>query len=407
MYYPGTPMPKIASVLALLLAGSGLAAAAPPGGTGDFDACLQELRRHAAEQGVSPATRERVFSAIEQQPRVLELDAKQPEFFRTFWQYLQGRVTEQRVEQGRRLLAEHRPLLQRISRQYGVGPEYLLAFWGLETNYGNYLGGTRVVNALATLACDPRRAEFFRGELIQALHIVEGEGLELSRMIGSWAGAMGHTQFMPSTFTRYAVDYDGDGQRDLWGSLPDALASAANYLRAEGWQDGERWGREVQVPNGFDWRLATLDQPRPLREWRQLGLRRADGGPLPVADMQAALILPQGHQGPAFLVYHNFRVMMRWNASVNYALAVGHLADRIAGMGGLEAEPAGEQRPLRRAEVEEIQRRLTAAGFDAGPVDGIVGSRTRDAARAFQAAAGLPADGYPDHALLQRLRQQP
>ncbi len=369
-----------------------------------FDQCLDALRAHAASQGIGADTRERAFASIRQQQRVLELDASQPEFIRTFWQYFEPRVSLQRVEKGRELLAKHRPLLQEIHAEHGVRPEYLVALWGMETNYGSFLGGMPVLDSLATLACDQRRSEFFRSELIEALRILEQDRFALERMVGSWAGAMGHTQFMPSTFTRHALDYDGDGRRDLWGSLPDAFASSANYLRAAGWRDGERWGREVRVPSSYDWGQSGLDLQRSLREWRALGLRAADGSELPDADMQASLLLPQGHRGPAFLVYHNFRVLMRWNNSTNYALAVGHLADRIAGLGQLHAQPPGEHQALSRAQVLEMQQRLNTLGFDAGEPDGIVGRQTRAAIRAFQREAGLPADGYADHDLWKALQ---
>ncbi|KAB7627669.1 lytic murein transglycosylase [Alkalilimnicola sp. S0819] len=369
-----------------------------------FRACLDELRAQALAQGLSDHAVDRAFAGIQRRPRVLELDASQPEFQRTFWQYLQARVTQARVEQGRRLLQAHGPLLWRVHREFGVRPEYLLAFWGLETNYGGYMGGMGVLDALATLACDTRRADFFRNELLQALRIVQSGDVALELMRGSWAGAMGHKQFMPSTYNAYALDYDGDGRRDLWGSLPDAFASAANYLSAEGWRDGERWGREVRLPRDFDWSLARLDENRPLDEWRALGVRRANGAPLPPGDMQAALLLPQGHRGPSFLVYQNFHVIMRWNRSSHYALAVGHLADRIAGMGELRAAPLNEA-PLRRGQVLEIQRGLNALGLGAGEPDGIVGPQTRQAVRAFQQIGGYPADGHADQSLLRRLRE--
>ncbi len=372
----------------------------------DFQACVDDLRDIAAEQGINQGTIESGLTGLELQTRVLELDRRQPEFFQTFWQYLDARVTEQRVQRGRELLSRYRDLLNEIHADYGVRPEYLVALWGLETNFGSYFGTMPVLDSLATLACDPRRSGYFTGELMEALKILQGGHISRDRMRGSWAGAMGHTQFMPSTFTRYGVDGSGDGRIDLWNSLPDVFASSANYLSSIGWQRGERWGREVRLPDTFDWSLTGLDQKRPLSRWAELGVRAADGSPLPEADMEAALLLPAGHRGPAFLVYRNFDKIMRWNTSTSYALAVGHLADRISGMGRLRAERPPDERPLKREEVEELQQRLNALGFDSGRPDGVVGRMTRAALREYQRSRDLPADGYPDIAILEQLRSE-
>lgn len=372
----------------------------------DFQACITDLRDTARQSGITDQTIRRELTDIEQQTRVLELDKQQPEFFQTFWQYMDTRVTEERVQRGRELLAEHRALLDQVHREFGVQPSYLVAFWGLETNYGSYFGKMPVLDSLATLACDPRRTDYFTSELIEALRILDAGHISRGNMRGSWAGAMGHTQFMPSTFMAHAVDYDEDGRIDLWNSLPDAFASAANYLSNLGWRDGERWGREVRVPEEFSWDLSGLDDPKPLQTWAELGLRKADGGPLPVADMDAALLLPAGHRGPAFLVYNNFRKTMRWNTSISYALAVGHLADRIAGMGRLVAEAPTGERALLRGEVEEIQTLLNALNFDSGSPDGVVGRMTRQAIQQYQLESDLPADGYPDTSLLEQLRRE-
>jgi membrane-bound lytic murein transglycosylase B len=370
-----------------------------------FNACLEDLREHAREQGLSDATVRTGLDDLELQQRVLELDRSQPEFVQTFWQYLDARVTQQRVEQGRVLLRRHRALLDQIHADYGVRPEYLVAFWGLETNYGSYFGNMPVLDSLATLACDPRRGNYFTGELLEALRILEAGHMDRDGMRGSWAGAMGHTQFMPSTFTRYGVDASGTGRVDLWNDLADVFASSANYLSSIGWRSGERWGREVRMPMEFDWSLADGQKRRSVQAWATLGVRAADGSPLPDSEMEAELLLPAGHRGPAFLVYHNFERIMRWNTSTSYALAVGHLADRIAGMGSLHATPPRNERPLHRDEVKEIQKRLNGLGFNAGEPDGVVGRMTRAALREFQLNRGLPADGYPDLAMLEALRE--
>lgn len=370
-----------------------------------FGACKARLEAAALDGGISANTVETALRSVKPVKRVVAADRKQAEFVSSFWHYLEGRVTDTRVERGREMYAKHYDLLRRIDQRYGVRPEYLVAFWGMETNYGSYFGTVPVLDALATLACDQRRSEMFTREFVNALSIHETGAMDLTRVTGSWAGAMGHTQFLPSTYLDHAVDYDSDGRPDLFGSLPDAFASSANYLRRIGWNSEQRWGREVLVPFKFDWSMAGLDKYRTVSEWRALGLRDAFGRALPESDIEGSLLLPMGHKGPAFLVYGNFRNIMQWNRSISYALAVGHLADRIAGMGRLTAERPDHVRLLRVAEVSEIQGLLNRLGYESGKPDGVIGRQTRSAARAFQSEAGLPADGYPDHQLLEFLRQ--
>jgi len=392
------PHPLLFPVTALVLAfpAAGLA-------NDDFNACVQGLQQTATEAGIGNATLH--LADLKQQTRVLELDKSQPEFFQTFWQYLDTRVSERRIERGRELLEENRALLERVEKEFGVRPQYLVALWGLETNFGSFFGRMPVIDSLATLACDPRRSAYFTSELLEALRILEAGHIKRDAMEGSWAGAMGHTQFMPSTFNAYAIDYDNSGRIDLWNSLPDAFGSSARYLRAMGWEPDQRWGREVSLPGDFAWDLAGMNTRKSLEEWADEGVLQADGGALPVMPgMRASLLLPAGHKGPAFLVYDNFRHIMRWNASTSYALAVGHLADRIAGMGPLVATKPSDERPLRREEVEEIQATLNRLGYESGPPDGVVGPMTRQAVRGYQLERSLPADGYPDVFLLNRLR---
>ena len=371
----------------------------------DFGQCAARLRERAAASGVPQPVVQQAFADLRPNPRVIELDRRQPEFVQTFWQYFDARISPARVERGRAMLAQHRPLLEAIEGRWGVPARYLVAFWGLESNFGDTMGGFPVVQSLATLACEGRRAAFFEGELINALRVAASGDAPLSRMQGSWAGAMGQPQFMPSTFLRHAVDGDGDGRRDIWASVPDALASAANFLREIGWRPGEEWGQEVLLPPGFDYRQAALPVERPVGEWRALGVRSADGRPLAPDARLASVLVPGGWRGPAFLVYPNFRAILNWNRSINYAIAVGHLADRLAGAGPLVAQRPADDAPLSRGDVVEIQTRLAAMGEDAGEPDGIVGSRTREAIRGFQARLGLPADGYPDQTLLWELRR--
>jgi membrane-bound lytic murein transglycosylase B len=376
--------------------------AAQPSATA-FHACLATLKTQAEKQGFSSANIDRAFASIHQLPRVLALDAHQPEFTQTFWQYLNARVTPSRIERGQTFLNAKQALLKRIFHRYGVQPAYLLALWGLESNFGANIGSVPALDSLATLACSPRRSHFFATELFAALKILKAGDISLASMQGSWAGAIGQTQFLPSVFNRYAVDFDNDGRRDLWNSPADALASAANYLRALGWKRGARWGNEVVVPPHFPWQLAGLDKTKAISAWRKLGLRPAHATPLPSASTKAALLLPAGRHGPAFLVYHNFHVIMKWNASTSYALAVGYLADRIAGGGKLKANPPDTKQSLKRSQLKALQSKLNTLGFNAGSVDGMLGRQTRAAIRAYQLHAGLPADGYPNPKLLQVL----
>ncbi len=300
----------------------------------EFSHWLEELRRDAAARGVSERTLDKALAGVAPLPRVIELDRSQPEFVLTARQYIERVVSDRRVERGRQLHKEHCLLLQEIAGRFNVESRFLVALWGIESNFGQSMGGFRVVEALATLAWDGRRSAFFRGQLLTALEIMEQEGIEPETMTGSWAGAMGQMQFIPSTYTAYAVDFEGNGRRDIWGSTADALASGANYLSRSGWRAGIGWGEEVTLPRGFDAARAGLDKGRTLREWRRLGIKAR--GP----DAQnAALILPEGIDGPAFLVTDNFRVLLQWNRSTSFALAVGMLADRI----GVEGCPPSDK----------------------------------------------------------------
>jgi peptidoglycan lytic transglycosylase B len=384
---------------AILLSLFGIAASADPA---EFEQCKTQMQVQASAQGISEATIKEVIPTLEYQARVIELDRSQPEFTQTFADYFGKRVSQNRIDKGRELYAQYSEFLAELTRRYGVPGQYLVSFWGLETNYGSYLGGMPTLDSLATLACDPRRSEFFTTEFLLALKLLERENLRAEQMKGSWAGAVGHTQFMPSNYLRYAIDGDNDGSVDLWGSRRDALASAANFLSQLGWQRQQRWGREVKLPANYDFTKAV--QQRPLQDWRSLGLRNADGGTLPVvAGMDAQLIVPAGHKGPVFLGYDNFNVIMQWNRSTNYALSVGHLADRIAGAGPLKQAIPDDQIRLRRADVIQLQELLIEKGFDAGVPDGLLGPTTRSALREFQISAGLVGDGFPDRKTLTQL----
>lgn len=374
----------------------------------DFDRWLEALRSEARSEGISSETFDQAFAGVAPISRVIELDRRQPEFTLTFWRYFNNAISEERVRRGRALLQEHGDLLNEVEARYGVQPRYLVAFWGLETNFGDTFGNFPVIGALATLAHDTRRSDFFRGELLTALKILEAGDIAPSRMEGSWAGAMGHLQFMPSTFAAYAVDADGDGRRDIWGSYPDVFASAGNFLSQVGWRAGEDWGQEVLLPADFDHSLASIattpETWKSMREWSALGVSAASGYGLPQSEQRAALILPAGHSGPAFLVHHNYERILRWNRSIFYAVAVGHLADRIAGGSGLSAQAPGQDQRLSNDQVRELQSLLMNLGYDAGGVDGRLGPQTRSAIRDFQRNQDLPQDAFADPRLLAQLR---
>ena len=359
-----------------------------------FPTCVANLQERARTEGLSEATIQDTVASLQFVPKVIELDQAQPEFSQTFNNYFTKRATDWRVNEGRRLLKKHRALLDKLAQEYGVPPQYILSFWGLETNYGSYKGKMSVLDSLATLACEPRRSGYFTTELMQALKLKEKYGFDKSTMVGSWAGAMGHTQFMPSAYAKYAIDGDGDGKADLWNSTEDALTSAANFLQHLGWQRNERWGREVILPRNFNYENLGAKQAQPLSQWAAQSVVQSNGLPLPVIDMKAALYLPSGHTGPAFLGYENFNVIMRWNRSEFYAITVGHLADRINGGEPLKVAPP-EQPRLSREQIKQLQTKLNESGFDVGKPDGVLGRNSSAGIQAFQRSKNMIADGFP------------
>lgn len=369
-----------------------------------FEDWLVGFRGEARDRGIAAQTLTTALDGAEFLPRVIELDRSQPEFTRQIWDYLDTAVSDTRVETGRVRLAEHRDAIDAAADRYGIRPEILVAIWGLESNYGSNFGDTRTVDALATLAYDGRRRDFARKQLFAALEILDSGDISADRMRGSWAGAMGHTQFIPTSFQAYAVDGDGDGRRDIWGSIPDVMASTAHYLDEAGWDTGDPWGLEVRLPESFDYASADGRTRQSASDWAADGVRPASGGSLPQLD-DAAIITPAGARGPAFLVGPNFRSILRYNNATSYALAVGRLADRIAGAGPLVAEWPRGLAAMSRDQIEEMQGLLNDAGFDAGTPDGVMGPNTRGALRAFQQSIGQIPDGFPTFALLERLRQ--
>lgn len=295
----------------------------------DFTTWLETLRADALRHGIRQQTLDVALNGVQPLPRVIELDRTQPETILTYTQYIQRVLPAQRIQKGQQLLQQHRALLSKIGAAYGVPPRFIVALWGIESNYGQRTGGFQVIPALVTLAYDGRRSAFFRQELLQALQIVDAGHVQPPAMLGSWAGAMGQNQFMPSSFITYAVDHNGDGRRDIWTTLADVFASTAHYLQRTGWRTGETWGRRVVSPSVLEAELIGLGVRKPLAAWQNLGVRRAHGDDLPAVSLQASLLLPAGSEGPAFLVYENFRTLLKWNRSTYFALAVGQLADHL------------------------------------------------------------------------------
>ncbi|GGI76688.1 lytic transglycosylase [Shewanella gelidii] len=386
-------MKQIIAVIPLMFS-AGLMSFSASAAEQDFSQCKVKLEKAAVAQGIQQSTIEKGLRDLKPIKRVIKLDRSQPEFSQTFADYFNKRVTSKRVAQGRKLLKKHRALLQKLQKEYGVPPQYLMSFWGLETNFGGYKGKMPVLDALATLACDPRRDSFFTQEFILALGLMEKNGFEPQQMVGSWAGAMGHTQFMPSAYSQYAVDGDGDGIVDLWNSTEDALTSAANFLAELGWQRNERWGREVLLPSDYNFKYLGAKDRLPLSQWAEAGVRQANGQAISTPKMDAALYVPAGQAGPAFLAYENFNVIMRWNRSENYAIAVGHLADRINGAAPLQKKPPLQTR-LSRAQIKALQQSLIDLGYELGKADGIMGKQSIAALQQYQRSQGMIADGYP------------
>jgi len=388
-------------LMGAVLAGLALAGPAQANST----SFVRNLWPEAERAGVSRQAFEAAFASYSPIPQVIELTRKQPEFTQTVQQYVDKRVTAAQAAKGQAMRSEWAQTLAGAQQRYGVQPEVVLAIWGMETNFGGFMGGNNTIHALATLTESGYRANFFRSELVTALRIVSDGHVSPNAMVGSWAGAMGHTQFMPSSFMRYAVDYNGDGRKDIWNSVPDALGSTANYLQNFDWRPGETWGYEVKLPQGFNFAAAREMGKAPLSQWQAMGISRASGSAFPRPTDMARLYLPAGASGPAFLLLPNFDVIKRYNNSDSYALAVGHLADRILGGGPFVTPwPAGDY-ALSKAQRGELQTLLGRAGFDVGTADGVIGPKTRAGVIAYQQARGLPADGHVSGLLLERLKR--
>lgn len=369
-----------------------------------FIAWRDGFRPRAISAGISPQVFDAAFARVGVNAEVVRLDSRQAEFTKPIWEYLDSAASPTRVETGRAQRAVLGPTIDAIEARYGVDGEVVLAIWGMESNFGKNRGSIPVVESLATLAYDGRRRSFAEEQLVGALRILQSGDVDGPRMVGSWAGAMGHTQFIPTSYLSYAVDFGGDGRRDVWSDDPtDALASAANYLARSGWVRGQPWGMEVRVPPGFNYGSADQSNIRPTSDWRERGVTRLDGSALPEHGPMA-VIAPAGAKGPAFAVYRNFAVIKKYNNATSYAMGVGHLGDRIAGGGPfLGAWPRGD-RELSRSEKVELQQKLMARGYATGEADGVIGPDTTNAIRAYQRSVGMVPDGYASAELLQRLR---
>jgi len=371
----------------------------------DFDTWRNGFRETALAAGISSKVFDTAFRSVRVTPRTRTNDANQPEFVRSIWEYLDDAVSSSRISTGRAKANQLGSLLRSIERKYGVDSEALLAIWGMETNFGSFRGTTYTIEALANTAFDGRRRAFAEKELLAALEILARGDVTSAKMIGGWSGAMGHTQFMPSTYLRYGVDQNGDGKRDIWANDPaDALASAANYLKRLGWKNNAPWGVEVTLPEGFDYALIGEYDTRSAGFWNTRGVRLTDGRKVP-AHGATALIAPAGANGPIFAVFPNFQVIRQYNMSVSYALSVGHLSDRIVGSQQLQTSWPRNATPLSRAEQQEIQALLHKRGFDVGVIDGMLGPKSIEAIQTYQISIGALADGYATINLLKLLRR--
>lgn len=369
-----------------------------------FNRWISGLRERAFEQGITPVTFDTAFDGISYNETVIDRDRNQSEFSKALWDYLDSAASDARVNNGRAALENHAAILNEIEATYDVDKEVIVAIWGLESAYGAVRGNTNIIEAMATLAYDGRRGEFFEEQLIAGLKIIQDGDTTQANMTGSWAGAMGHTQFIPTSFLSYAVDGNGDGRRNIWSNDPtDALASTANYLSRFGWVQDQPWGVEVQLPDDFDYATARRENEMQPSQWADLGIMDMNGDPVPNYG-RASILLPGGAQGPAFMIFPNFAVIERYNTADAYVIGVGHLSDRISGGNAIRTDWPRGDRALNGNERRELQERLTAAGFDTVKVDGLVGPLTINAIRNYQLANNEIPDGYASLRLLEDLR---
>jgi peptidoglycan lytic transglycosylase B len=370
----------------------------------NFRSCIAAYWPLAERRGIPREVFEANVAGLTPDLRIMDLMDAQPEFTKSIWDYLDILVSDARIENGRAILAQHRASFDAMEKAYGVDRHYVAAIWGVESNYSTQIGDRSVIRSTATLACIGRRQDFFREEFLSALEILARGDVRPDHLMGSWAGAFGPTQFMPTSFKKYAVDFDGDGRRDVVDSVPDLIASTANNLKKDGWVTGQTWGYEVVLPQGFDFLLADRSRTMTMREWERAGIRRVGGKAFPRSDDKAFLLLPAGAQGPGFLMLQNFRTIMKYNPAEAYAMAIGYLADRLRGSEPFVQPWPRHERVLTRAERYELQQHLAQRGFDVGEPDGRFGGRTRNALRQFQSSVGAVPDGFASGAVLERLR---
>ena len=375
----------------------------PPSESAAFARFVESLRPEAEADGVSRKTFDEAFRGVTFNPKIIAFTVAQPEFAKPIWQYLASAVSASRVERGRAKLEAERSWLAKAGREFGVEDAVILGIWGMETEFGAFEGSDNVIRSLATLAFVHFRGDYFKDELIAALSILEEGDIAPREMVGSWAGAMGQTQFMPSSFLDYAVDFDGGGRRDIWTNAPDAIGSTANYLAKHGWKRDLPWGFEVRLPDDFKLTAADSSTPAAFARFAERGVERADGGQMPRTG-EAQLLIPASLRGPIFLVTENFKVIKSYNNSTAYALGVALLGDAILGRGGVQANWPVHDRQLSESEVRELQTRLHKLGYDVGEIDGRVGDTFRAAVREYQGSVGLPADGYVTAALLKSFK---
>jgi membrane-bound lytic murein transglycosylase B len=395
-----------------LILGAGLAAAAlssfpAQSFAGRDQACVQALWPAASAAGIKHETFDRAFQGFASDPEVVEQANYQPEYVKPIGEYLDRLVSDKRVATGKQKLGEYQALLGSLETRYGVDRHVIVAIWGVESNYGTQPGEKNVIRSLATLICTGTKAKFAKPQLISALRILQHGDVSFDAMNGSWAGAMGHTQFIPTTYSSFAVDQDGDGKRDIWGNIPDALASTASYLKKSGWQSGQAWGYEVALPKGFDPKRVSESTLKPLSDWQRIGVVRVNGQAYPRPSDKASLFAPEGARGPSFLVLNNFRTILHYNVAKSYALAVGHLSDRLRGGGPLVHPWPTDETHLSLDQRMEFQRLLIAHGLLTGEPDGVIGPATLEAVKTYQRSKGVGVDGFPSLTLLKALQKEP
>jgi membrane-bound lytic murein transglycosylase B len=368
--------------------------------------CVEGLWPSAKSAGITRATFDRAFKDFTIDPEVIELANYQPEYVKPVGEYLDRAVSEKRIQVGKQKLVEYQALLGALENRYGVDRTIIVAIWGVESNYGVQPGEKNVIRSLASLICSNTKAKFARSQINSALKILQRGDISYEAMNGSWAGAMGHTQFIPTTYSSYAVDHDGDGKRDIWGNIPDALASTASYLKVSNWRAGETWGYEVTLPKGFNPKQVSENTLRSLGEWQKAGIVRVNGEAFPRLTDKASLFAPEGTRGPAFLVLNNFRSILRYNVAKSYALAVGHLSDRLKGYGPFVHPWPTDETHLSQEQRMELQQHLIGLGLLEGEPDGVVGRGTLEAIKTYQRSKKLGVDGFPSLTLLKMLRSE-